>query len=74
MSEKEYSNNPEHSAMDVINRVLSDVGDIDRICIVCQDADGYQIHSYSNTRSTAEQFGMLSLARNLCCLEDREGY
>lgn len=67
---EEYSNNPNHDAMDVINRVLSQVTDIDRICIVCQDVEGYRIYSYSNARSTAEQLGMLTVARDLCRREE----
>ena len=50
---------PEHSPMDVLDRVLREGGDdIDRVLIVTQDKDGIGAQIYSNARSEAEMFGM----------------
>lgn len=55
---------PEHSAMDCLNRVLSEGDKIDRITIIIVHTDGDETQLYSNARSEAEMFGMLHMGLN----------
>jgi len=51
---------PEHTAMDVLDRVLRDQGDdIDRVTILTLNKEGRVINLYSNCRSEPEMYGMM---------------
>ena len=60
MSSNNAARIAEHTAMDVIDRILSEGGDkLDRIVIVAVEEDGETCRLYSNARSEPEMHGLL---------------
>ena len=65
MRERMEARIPEQSAMDVLDRVLGELGDdIDRVTILALNRDGRAMRLYSNARSEAEMFGMMHVGLN----------
>jgi hypothetical protein len=66
MGSDEAARKPEQSAMDCLNRVLSEEGDnLDRVVILTIPKDGDSSGLYSNCRSEAEMFGLLFMAMHM---------
>jgi hypothetical protein len=66
MENEESARQPEQTAMECLNRVLSEQGDeMDRVVIITIPKNGDVASFYSNARSEAEMFGMLWMCLNL---------
>jgi hypothetical protein len=66
MENSEAARQPEQTAMECLNRVLSEEGDnMDRIVIITMPKSGDESSMYSNVRSEAEMFGMLYMGLNM---------
>lgn len=67
----------EHTAMDVLDRVLRegvDEEEVDRILVIVQAKDGTRASCYSNARSEAEMIGMAwRMLHNMADISEDDG-